>query len=183
MTSYAISSPILFSGNPSAVPVQNFDFVFIPKDVVQTHLPAFEKKKLRLQAIRAAEMLKVPIPQMDDTIGMVQLVDLYKRHQISKNDPNGSRRKQLKKELCQMNTELDVLIPLRKNVISDMQRLQQPFQTTCNRSTRLSDQEYLHCKAIDKHLKINSGRLMQMNKREKVILQRIRDIRKEILLF
>lgn len=179
------SKPILFSDNPSAVPVQSFDFVYIPKEVVQTHLPAFEKKRLRLRAEHAIKELKLNIPVPADTTTQVQLVELLKRKQISEKDPNGEKRKSLKRELCKMNTELNALVPIRRNLIADIQRLQRTAQRECtptNLNSRLSDRQDAECRAMREYITFQSSQLMQMNEKERIYLQRIRDIRKEINL-
>lgn len=181
----ASSNPILFSDNPSAVPVQSFDFVYIPKEVVHSHLPAFEKKRLQMRAEHAIKELKLKMPVPQDTTTQLQLVGLLKRKQISEKDPNGEKRKTLKKELCQMNTELNLLVPHRKNLIADIQRLQRTTQRECsptNLNSRLSDKQDAECRAMKEYITFQSSQLMEMNQREKIYLQRIQDIRKEITL-
>jgi hypothetical protein len=179
------SKPILFSDNPSAVPVQSFDFVYIPKEVVQTHLPAFEQKRLRLRAEHAIKELKLNVPVPADTTAQLQLVGLLKRKQISEKDPKGEKRKALKRELCKMNTELNLLVPIRRNLISDIQRLQRTAQKECtptNLNSRLSDKQDAECRAMKDYITFQSSQLMKMNQKERIYLQRMRDIRKEINL-
>lgn len=179
------SKPILFSDNPSALPVTNFDFVFIPKEVVRSHLPAFEQNKLRLQANQISKRFNLTVPKYNDTAMHLNIVEWYKRRQISEKDPDGQRRKALKRELCQLTTQLDPIVSLRKNLIMDIQRLQASIQRSCSTTSnsRLSDSQFIECRVMKEHLELQSTQLMKMNENEKKILQRMRDIRRQIALF
>ena len=176
------SKPILFSDNPSAVAVQNFDFVYFPKEVVRSHLPAFERNKLRLQANRIAQKHNLTIPKYNDTTTHLGIVEWFKRRQITEKDPDGEKRKGLKRELCKLTSQLDEIIPLRKNLITDIQRLQTASSASCSTSNnRLNDSQFHECKTVKEHLQLQSSQLMKMNEKEKEILQKMRDVRKQIV--
>lgn len=177
-----ITKPILFSENPKAVPVQNFDFVYFPKEVVQAHLPAFEKKRLRLKAENAIKMLKLNIPVPVDPARQLELVELYKRRQVFEKDPKGLKRTALKKELCRLNQNLTLIIPMRRNLVSDIQRLKRTIRRDCNINIRLADKQDAECRAMRDYLNLQMTQLSEMNQRERFYLQRMRDIRKEIIL-
>lgn len=177
------SKPILFSDNPKAVPVQSLDFVYFPKEIVQAHLPAFERKRLKLKAEKAIKELNLNITVPVNPTHQIQLVEWHKRKQISEKDPNGDKRKSLKKELCKLNSDLNSLVPIRRNLISDIQRLQRTTQRECtptNLNTRLTDQQDAECRAMKEYISFQSKQLMELNERERLTLQKIRDIRKEI---
>lgn len=178
----SIPKPILFSENPKAVPVQNFDFVFFPKEVVQAHLPAFEKKRLSLKAENAIKMLKLNIPVPVDPARQLELVELYKRRQVFEKDPKGLKRTALKKELCILNQNLNIIIPMRRNLVSDIQRLKRTIRRDCNVNIRLADKQDAECRAMREYLNLQMTQLSEMNQRERFALQRMRDIRKEIIL-
>lgn len=178
----SIPKPILFSENPKAVPVQNFDFVFFPKEVVQAHLPAFEKKRLSLKAENAIKMLKLNIPVPVDPARQLELVELYKRRQVFEKDPKGLKRTALKKELCILNQNLYIIITMRRNLVSDIQRLKRTIRRDCNVNIRLADKQDAECRAMREYLNLQMTQLSEMNLRERFALQRMRDIRKEIIL-
>lgn len=184
--SFCICNPILMANNPSAVPVQNFDFVYIPKDVVLSHLPAFDAKKLKLEAEIIAKKLKINEKKfpLNCTQNQLRLVNWYKQQKISQKDPKGETRQRLKMELAKLNSQLEILIPQRKNLIIDIQRLQKTVQNRCNDPsiTRLSDFQFNECKAMKEQVMILSRILMDLNENERVLLQRERDIRKQFTL-
>lgn len=176
--------PILYSDNPSAVPVQSFDFVYIPKEVVQNHLPAFEKRKLNIEAHKIAVENKIKPPAFNETAAQVQLVEWFKRRKINEHDPKGERRALLNRTLCKSQAELDLLIPQRKNLITDLQRLHKKIQRDCSQSNtvRLSDFQDSECRAMKEHSAHLSVMLMQMNEQERRLLQLIIDTRKDVAL-
>lgn len=178
----SIPKPILFSDNPNAVPVQSLDFVYFTKEVVQAHLPAFEKKRLRLRAENAINKLKLNVPVPADPAKQLELIELHKRHQIAEKDPKGEKRKSLKKELCKLNYNLKLLVPFRRNLVSDIQRLKITAQRECNTNLRLTDKQEAECRAIREYINLQATQLMEMNERERFSLQRMRNIRKEIIL-
>jgi hypothetical protein len=178
----SIPKPILFSENPNAIPVQNFDFVYFPKEIVQAHLPAFEKKRLRLKAENAIKILKLNIPLPVDPAKQIELIDLYKRKQISEKDPRGEKRMELKKELCKLNHNLNLIIPIRRNLISDIQRLKRTIRRDCKINFRLTDKQDAECRAMQEYINFQTTQLAELNQRERFDLQRMRDIRKEINL-
>ena len=180
------STPILNSENPSAVPIQNFDFVFIPKEVVQSHLPAFEKRKLRLTANCIAKELNIFPPAPTDYASQLKLLEWYERKKLAEKDPKGIKRKYLNRELCRLNSLLDYLVLRRRNLISDVARVKLSIQE-CNlqvkSSSSNSDFRFIECEAIKEHFIRLSTELRQMNLKEREILQRISIIRKEFTLF
>jgi len=178
----SIPKPILFSDNPNAVPVQNLDFVYFTKEIVQAHLPAFETKRLRLRAENAINKLKLNIPVPVDPVKQLELIEVYKRQQISEKDPKGERRKSLKKELCKLNFNLNLLVPIRRNLVSDIRRLKSTSKRECNSNGRLTDKQEAECRAMREYINLQSTQLMEMNERERFDLQRMSDIRKEINL-
>ena len=183
---YALN-PILNSKNPSAVPVQNFDFVYIPRNVVNSHLPAFSPKQLKLKAEKIAKEFKVEnkIP-LNCMRNQVQLVDWYNKHQIFRKDPQGVKRKALKMELSKLNAELSILIPSRRNFISDLERIQQSIRVICvppNINARLNDLQFKECMAMKQQELLLSNELMKLNLKERQILKRERDLRKKMVAF
>ena len=178
----SIPKPILFSDNPNAVPVQNLDFVYFTKEIVQAHLPAFETKRLRLRAENAINKLKLNIPVPVDPVKQLELIEVYKRQQISEKDPKGEIRKSLKKELCKLNYNLNLLVPIRRNLVSDIQRLKSTAKRECNSNVRLTDKQEAECRAMREYINLQSTQLIEMNERERFDLQRMSDIRKEINL-
>lgn len=179
------STPILNSDNPLAVPIQNFDFVFIPKEVVQSHLPAFERRKLRLKANCIAKELNIFPPAPTDSASQLKLLEWYKRKKLAEKDPKGMKRKYLNRELCRLNSLLDFLVLKRRNIISDVARVKISIQE-CNsrvKSSSNSEYRYIECKAIKEHFTRLSTELRQMNLKEREILLRIAIIRKEFTLF
>lgn len=177
------TNPILYSDNPSAVPIQNFDFVYIPKDVVHNHLPAFEKRKLDLEARKIAVDHKIKAPAFNQTASQVQLVEWFKRRQINQNDPKGERRAVLNKKLCRSTAELDLLIPLRRDLIVDLKRLHGKIQKDCSdKNGRLTDRQNSECRTMKEHAAHLSSKMMKMNTKERILLQLILDTRKEFIL-
>lgn len=177
-------SPILNGGNPSAIPVQNFDFVYIPKHVVESHLPSFYPTKLKMRAERIAKEFKVegriPLNCMGN---QVQLVDWYDKHQMAKKDPQGIKRRAIKKELDKLNMELSLLIPLRRNFYADLERLQQSIRIVCvppNINSRLNDLQFKECGAMKQQETLLSSELMKLNQKERQILRREKDLRRNL---
>ena len=180
----ATLSPILNSENPSALPVQNFDFVYIPKKVVESHLPSFYPNQLKLKAKRIAKEFKIEnkIP-LNCMRNQVQLVDWYNKHQMVKKDPQGIKRREMKKELDKLNMELSYLIPLRRNLFSDIGRLKQSIRVVCippNINTRLNDLQFKECMAMKQQETLLSKEMIKLNQKERQILRKERDIRKSL---
>jgi len=179
-------NPILNSENPLAIQVQNFDFVYIPKNVVESHLPAFYPKQLKRKAERIAKEFKVDgkIP-LNCMRNQVQLVDWYNKHQIVKKDPQGIKRRAIKKELDKLNMELSYLIPLRRNFISDIGRLQQSIRVICippNINARLNDLQFKECMAMKQQETLLSNEVTKLNHDERQILERKSDLRNELII-
>lgn len=177
--------PILNSKNPSAIPIQNFDFVFIPKEVVKLHMPAFERCSLRLKAERIAQELKISLPIPTDVETQFKLLEWYKRQKWAKQDPNGDKMKSLKRELCKLNSQLDSLISYRRNLISDVARLSLSVKDcdSGHSNQALSDSRFIECKAIKDHYTHQMSELNRMNLNERNILQEIHNIRQQFALF
>lgn len=176
--------PILNSENPSAVPVQNFDFVYIPKSVVESHLPSFSPKQLKQKAERIAKELRIENKIPLNCIGnQVQLVDWYNKQKMAKTDPQGIKRRSIKMELEKLNTELSLLIPIRRNIFSDIARLQQSIKIKCippSPNARLNDLQFKECMAMKQQEKLLSSELVKMNQKERQILRREIDLRKQL---
>lgn len=181
-----IRKPVLISENAAAVPVQNFDFVYIPKHEVYSHLPSFEPKKLKIEAEKIAKMYKIDEKKfpLTCTQNQVRLVDWHNRRKLIQRDPNGNLRRSMKLELEKLNGDLAVLIPRRRNLFIDIQRLQRTVQNRCYlpSNQRLSDVQYNECQAMKNQLMLNSRILMDLNRAERIILQREIDIRKRLKL-
>ena len=174
--------PILNSDNEKAVPVQNFDFVYIPKDVVMQHLPAFDPKQLNIKAHKIAQKYNMPAPAFNETAAQIDLIEWYKRKRMSETDPSGEKRRALKAEKCEKTKKLEAIISIRKNLIADIQRINRKIHNDCKTSGRLSDFQYSECAALRSTSKIQSQELMQINEKERQILHKLRDIKKTISL-
>ena len=182
---YCEGLPILMSNNPSALPVQTFDFIYIPKHVVISHLPAFEGKRLKEKAKNIAKTMQINVNKfpLNCTRNQVQLVNWDQLRKISQKDPTGSLRKGMKLELKKLAGELEELIFKRRNLIEDIKIIQKTVQNRCSNNVRLPDFQFNECRAMKGQLMKLSRKLMDYNENERIILQREKDLRKQFKLF
>ena len=169
--------PILVPKTPTARPVREFDFVYLPKETVVRYLPGFSRLELRKKSEKAAKILNIPQPQ--DPRAQVLAIQKARRIELESLDPNGQQRQIITSRLALLKQQLDLVVGQRNRFLVDLDRLKAE-QTHCSATNPTDSQARLRCLAVDDEISSLNSIITPLNQQERQILKETFDLRKRL---
>jgi len=160
------AAPII-TDSPDAVPVQQLDYVYLPKEVIESLLPHRTRREIRVEACEVASLFNLPCP--DDYKIQLQLIETYKKYRKMQSDPDGRKRIELQRQLAELNTQLNQIINERRIFLLNLKTAERNFRG-CH-AHQISDARKAECDALSDQIQPQQRKLAELSSQELEIMK------------
>lgn len=161
--------------NPDVVPVQQLDYVYLPKGVVESLLPRKTRRHIRVEACEIASSFGLSCPENLKT--QLQLIDTYQKYRKIEADPSGGRRKAINEKIVELTEQLNMVVNERRLILLDLNNAANN-SIGCN-SFQISDARKAECSVLHAQIPPLQAELAQLNSREMKIIKSLLAIKRE----